>query len=230
MTIRSIMKNGLFTLSLEVEGSNWIIKTNDIIELSKKEYDIYQEMWRVLLQPIVTPGHNVLIVGGGDQQVYRTINNIPCTVTIVDPYASSYTEEPFKSILNTTTFKHVYNQDTKTYKTLTLVDETFQDALQDDILKGGYNTIAVDCSDDFEDFDIGIYTPEFVKNCYRLLKPNGSLIIYMGIERETAKSKLFVNALEGHFACVDQVSKFIHSYDKHTKIMLYVKNLRNVHV
>lgn len=216
------IKLTLEAANLEDPNSPWRISTNDIIELSSEEYFIYQKMWSLAVSKFLKPNQNILIIGGGDQQVYKTIQHVASSVTIVDPLAYKYTEDPFKRFLKTSPFVNKIDENLDTHK-LTLVDMTFDEALQDECFKTKFDLILVDCSDDFEDIDINIYNKDFVKNVYDNLKTSGSLLMYMGYDHSNADYTPFYTYLAAKLAHIDTYSKYISSYEKDTVIKVFSK-------
>lgn len=212
----------LSATNLEDSTGYWKISTNDVIELSSDEYFIYQKMWSIALNKFLKPNQNILIIGGGDQQVYKTLEGTANSVTIVDPLAFKYTEAPFKTFLKTSPYINYVDEDLNQHK-LTLLDMTFKEALIDECFKSKFDLILVDCSDDFEDIDIGIYNKEFVKDVYELLKVSGTLVMYMGYDIHDNSYNDFYNYLTSKLAHIETYSKYIHSYEKDTVIKCFSK-------
>lgn len=108
------------------------------------DYDMraHRRIWRMMFKDgLIEPNSKTLLINDADQIFYNCID-VSTISTIVDAHAYEFTQSHIKKYLHTIPFINTVDSAGFTRK-LTLIDDTFTDAFEDDSFKTKYDLIFV---------------------------------------------------------------------------------------
>lgn len=134
--------------TIEINKENWKI-LGENYSINQYDYKAYYKIWsQTFKEQLIQNGAPVLLINDADQIFYNSIS-IPTISTIVDKDAYLFTESRFKKYLHTTPFTNI--QDSLGYsRKLTLLDMSFDEALEDGCFKQKYDLIFINAKDESE--------------------------------------------------------------------------------
>lgn len=155
--------------TIEINKENWKILGNNY-SINQYDYKAYYKIWsQTFKEQLIQNGAPVLLVNDADQIFYNSIST-PTIATIVDKDSYLFTESRFKKHLHTNSFINI--QDSLGYnRKLTLLDMTFDEALEDGCFKQKYDLIFVNAK---TDDDVSLLN---IEKCFLLLNDFGFLCI-----------------------------------------------------
>lgn len=159
---------------------DWNLFKNSKLISSKTRQAKKVKVWKNILSDVLNlkKVNRVLIVGGADQVLSNLLLKYPCNITVVDPSAYLYFQEPFKSFFKIKDFvNHIDDKDLELRKMVAL-DLDLSEAYEDHcLLKKTFDLILVDnYEDDLYNYS-SIYNKDYTTIYKNLLKENGFLIV-----------------------------------------------------
>lgn len=130
---------------IETNNENWSI-TNSKYSINQYDYKAFNKIWSYTFkEQLIQNGATVLLVNDADQIFYNSIST-PTIATIVDEDSYLFTESKFKKHLHTNSFINL--KDSLGYeRKLTLLDLSFDEALEDGCFKQKYDLIFVNAKE-----------------------------------------------------------------------------------
>lgn len=167
-----------------IRKDNWVINENNSnYQLSELDYKTYSKVWRETVNSclcsLVPRNYKVLIINDASQLIYNSLS-IPSKTTLVDPLAYMYTETPYKELLNTVSYKN-YMDSFGNVRTLSLIDETFDQAYTDCLSKNKYDLLFINIKS-VEDL-----TYKTVEQFFTLLSDYGCLFMQIPLDIQLEK-------------------------------------------
>lgn len=174
-------------------NDTWLIESDHGYKLNSQDHKTFHKVWSSNFQDgVLKNGFDVLLINDSDQLFYNSLYG-PLTVTLVDPDCYKLCEGRFKSILSTVPFKNV--QDSLGYiHKLTLLDMTFQEALEDGCFKQKYNAICINARSP-DDLSL-----EKIENYFLMLEDYGCLFVQ--VSNEVFSEEVKVN-LDHYFSLLN---------------------------
>ena len=167
-----------------IRKDNWVINENNSnYKLSELDYKTYSKVWRETIESCIFSYipklYKTLLINDASQLIYNSIS-YPTKATIVDPLAYVYTESVYKKLLNTVPFKN-YIDSLGINRTLTLIDENFEDAFLDCLSKNKYDLIFINIKK-IEDINY-----KTIEQFFTILNDYGCLFIQIPTDIELDK-------------------------------------------
>lgn len=152
--------------------NSWELYNKDSLELCSKSYKEYLNVFKEVTEDVdFSKKLNILIVGGGDRQIYKyliTKITVDSTVTIVDPLVGEF--DIYEPLYVDLYVKHMFLNFTE-YKML------FSEAYPN--LESSYDMIVVDCSEDILQETSEIYSSDFIEKLNSLSVKNTEIFFYI---------------------------------------------------
>lgn len=124
---------------------DWSISHEDY-SMNQYDHKSYHKIWsQTFKEKLIENSSPVLLINDADQIFYNSILQ-PTITTIVDPYAYLFTEIKYRKHLCTTSFLNVIDSLGYTRK-LTLLDLTFDEAVEDGCFKSKFDLIFINVKD-----------------------------------------------------------------------------------
>lgn len=191
-------------------NSSWAIYNleNDKLTYHTNSYDYkhaYKNWTQTLKDPLLEYDSNILLINDGDQIFYNSYK-LPSIATIVDPNAYLFTQTDFKKYLNTTEFLNTVDSLGHIRK-LTLIDSTFNDAIEDGCFNTTYSLIFVNVKQeqDISNFNLEKY--------FLLLEDYGFLCIQLNNKYNNNNVK---STLEHYFTNLSEKFKTTSISESHS--------------
>lgn len=164
-------------------NDTWLIESDNGYKLNSQDHKTFHKVWSSNFQDgVLKNAFDVLLINDADQIFYNSLYG-PLTVTLVDPDCYKLCESRFKSTLSTVPFKNVQDSLGYTHK-LTLLDMTFQEALEDGCFKQKYNAICINARS-ADDLSL-----EKIENYFLMLEDYGCLFVQVSNEVFSEEVKL----------------------------------------
>lgn len=164
-------------------NDTWLIESDNGYKLNSQDHKTFHKVWSSNFQDgVLKNASDVLLINDADQIFYNSLYG-PLTVTLVDPDCYKLCESRFKSTLSTVPFKNVQDSLGYTHK-LTLLDMTFQEALEDGCFKQKYNAICINARS-ADDLSL-----EKIENYFLMLEDYGCLFVQVSNEVFSEEVKL----------------------------------------
>lgn len=165
--------------SEDLSEAHWKLYLNNYPILNSVKLNSHLNIWKEPLEIILKPNKilRVLIVGGGNQFLSNYILTFPSKITIVDPFAYNYLEEPFKQVLFAKEYVNRIDKIDGLIRHMVLIDETLENAYKDEsILDGEFDLIVVDNYIDNFIHKSGMFDSHIPQIYFNLLKKEGFLV------------------------------------------------------
>lgn len=132
--------------TIETNNENWKI-VGEKYKINQYDYRAFNKIWsQTFKEKLIQNGAQLLLINDADQIFYNCIST-PTITTIVDKEAYLFTEPRFKRHLQTASFINI--QDSLGYnRKLTLLDLSFNEALDDSCFKQKYDLIFINARED----------------------------------------------------------------------------------
>lgn len=159
---------------------DWSLYKNNKLISSKTRQAKKVKVWKKILSDVLNlkKVNRILIVGGADQVLSNLLLKYPCNITVVDPCAYLYFQEPFKSFFKIKDFVNRIDDKDLEIRKMVALDLDLSEAYEDQcFIKKSFDLILVDnYEDDLYNYS-SIYNKEYTLIYKNLLKENGFLII-----------------------------------------------------
>ena len=164
-------------------NDTWLIESDNGYKLNSQVHKTFHKVWSSNFQDgVLKNAFDVLLINDADQIFYNSLYG-PLTVTLVDPDCYKLCEGRFKPTLSTVPFKNVQDSLGYTHK-LTLLDMTFQEALEGGCFKQKYNAICINARS-ADDLSL-----EKIENYFLMLEDYGCLFVQVSNEVFSEEVKL----------------------------------------
>ena len=193
---------------------SWELLNNNSLELCSKSHKQYLNVFKEVTKDFSFKRPlNILIIGGGDNQIYnylKTKINLETSVTIIDPLVGEFSE--YEHLYTDLYVKHIVQEPIE-------IKSLFSEAYPS-ISNSKYDMIIVDCSEEIVGDTDEIYCVEFIEQLKNLSTIDTDLFMYVPPKLNNHR---FADAVHKYFS-TDYADAYISAWNEtctYLKLKLY---------